>query len=197
VAVPDDVAVIGVDNEEVLCELSDPPLSSVVPNAERIGYEAAALLDRLMSGKRARPEPTFIGPLAVVARRSTDVLAVQDRQIAAAVRFIREHACENIDVGDILRVVPLSRSTLERRYESILGRSPKQDILRFRLNRAKQYLTETDLTLDAIAEKVGLEHTEYLGRIFKKKFGLTPAKFRSGSRTADAADKLPARSGSA
>ena len=115
---------------------------------------------------------------------------MEDRQIAAAVRFIREHACENIDVGDILRAVPLSRSTLERRYEKILGRSPKQDILRFRLNRAKQLLTETSLTLDAIAEKVGLEHTEYLGRIFKKKFGLTPARFRARARAATAADRL-------
>ncbi len=156
VAVPDDVAVIGADNEEVLCDLSEPPLSSVVPNAERIGYEAAELLDRLMRGKKVRAAPTFIGPNAVVTRRSTDVLAIEDRQIAAAVHFIREHACENIDVSDILRVVPLSRSTLERRYEKILGRSPKQDILRFRLNRAKQLLTETDMTLDAIAEKVGL-----------------------------------------
>ena len=190
VAVPDDLAVIGVDNEEVLCDLSDPPLSSVVPNAERIGYEAAALLDRLMSGEKLEPTPTYIGPHAVITRRSTDVLAVEDRQIAAAVRFIREHACENIDVGDILRAVPLSRSTLERRYEKILGRSPKQDILRFRLNRAKQLLTETSLTLDAIAEKVGLEHTEYLGRIFKKKFGLTPARFRARARAATAADRL-------
>ena len=197
VAVPDDVAVVGVDNEEVLCELSDPPLSSVVPNAERIGFEAAALLDRMMRGKKVRPEPVYIEPHAVVARRSTDVLAIDDRQIAAAVRFIREHACENIDVSDILRVVPLSRSTLERRYEKVLSRSPKQDILRFRLNRAKQLLMDTDLTLDAIAEKVGLEHTEYLGRIFKKKFGLTPAKFRAGSRMADAVDKLPVKSADA
>ena len=132
----------------------------------------------------------LINPTGVVARRSTEVLAIEDRQSAAAMRFIREHACENIDVGDILRAVPLSRSTLERRYEKILGQSPKQDILRFRLNRAKQLLVETNLTLDAIAEKVGLEHTEYLGRIFKKKFGLTPAKFRAASRTADAADHL-------
>jgi LacI family transcriptional regulator len=133
----------------------------------------------------------LIDPTGIVARRSTEVLAIEDRQIAAAVRFIRERACENIDVGDILRVVPLSRSTLEWRYEKILGHSPKQDILRFRLNRAKQLLVESNMTLDAIAEKVGLEHTEYLGRIFKRKFGLTPAKFRAASRAADVADKLP------
>ena len=118
------------------------------------------------------------------------MLAIEDRHIAMAARFIREHACEGVDVGDVLRAVPLSRSTLERRYEKILGRSPKQDILRFRLNRAKQLLTETSLTLDAIAEKVGLEHTEYLGRIFKKKFGLTPARFRARARAATAADRL-------
>jgi LacI family transcriptional regulator len=169
VAVPDDVAVIGVDNDEVLCDLSDPPLTSVMPNAVRIGYEAAALLDGLMAGKAPSSQPLCIAPSGVMTRRSTDVLAVEDRHIAATVRFIREHACEGIDMSDILRVVPLSRSTLERRFVKALGRSPKDEILRVRLNRAKQLLAETDFTLPLIAEKVGFEHPEYLSVIFKKK----------------------------
>jgi LacI family transcriptional regulator len=191
VAVPDEVAVIGVDNDEVLCDLSDPPLTSVVPNTERIGYEAAALLNRMMAGARAPKHPIFIEPAGIVTRRSTEVLAIEDRHIAAAIRFIREHASEGIDVSDVLRAVPLSRSTLERRFARALGRSPKDEILRVRLNRAKQLLAQTDFSLAMVAEKVGFEHTEYLSVIFKKKTGLTPGQFRAQSRITEAADRLP------
>ena len=192
VAVPEEVAVVGVDNEEVLCDLSDPPLSSVVPNTERIGYEAASMLARMMAGQKPPGERLLIEPSGVITRRSTEVLAIEDRRIAAAARFIREHACEGIDVGNVLRAVAMSRSTLERRYTKVMGHSPKYDILRFRLDRAKQLLVETDFPVALVAEKIGFEHTEYLNIIFKKKVGLTPAQFRARSRIADAADRLPA-----
>jgi LacI family transcriptional regulator len=188
VAVPDEVAVIGVDNDEVLCELSDPPLSSVVPNTERIGYEAAALLDRLMAGQPPPRQPIFVEPAQLVTRRSTEVLAIDDRHVATAVRFIREHACEGIDVSDVLGAVPLSRSALERRFVQALGHSPKEQILRSRLGRAKQLLAETDFSLAVVAEKVGFEHPEYLSVIFKKKTGLTPGRFRQQARRAGLAD---------
>jgi LacI family transcriptional regulator len=191
-AVPDEVAVIGVDNDEMLCELSDPPLSSVAPNSKRIGYEAAALLSRMMAGKKPPAEPVFVEPEGVVTRRSTEVLAIEDRHIASVVRFIREHACEGIDVSDILKVVPLSRSALERRFARTLGRSPKEEILRVRLNRARQLLSETDFPLWTIAEKIGLEHTEYLNVIFKKKTGLTPGQFRAQGRGRPWREKQPA-----
>jgi LacI family transcriptional regulator len=191
VMVPDEVAVIGVDNDEVLCELSDPSLSSVAPNTERIGYEAAALLHRMMAGKKPPRRTVFVAPLGVVTRLSTEVLAIEDRHIATATRFIREHACEGIDVSDVLRAVPLSRSTLERRFDKALRRSPKEEILRVRLNRAKQLLTETDFPLALVAEKVGLEHPEYFSVIFKKKIQLTPAEFRAHSRLVEVAGKLP------
>jgi LacI family transcriptional regulator len=184
-AVPDEIAVIGVDNDDVLCELSDPPLTSIVPNSERIGYDAAALLDRMMAGKKAPQERIFVEPNGIVTRRSTEVLAIDDRHIANAARFIREHACEGIDVGDVLKAVPLSRSALERRFAASLGRSPKEEILRMRLNRAKQLLAETDFPMSLVAEKIGLEHAEYLNVIFKKKTGLTPGAFREQSRIAE------------
>jgi LacI family transcriptional regulator len=193
VTVPDEVAVVGVDNEEVLCDLSDPPLSSVVPNAERIGYEAAALLEQMMAGKKVQAKPIFIEPSGVVTRRSTEVLAIEDRPVAAAARFIREHACEGIDVGDVLRAVSMSRSALDRHFIKIMGRSPKDEILRVRLNRAKQLLAETDFSQATIAEKVGLEHVEYLSRIFKKRIGLTPSEFRARAHVQDRADALPAK----
>lgn len=191
VAVPDEVAVIGVDNDEVLCTLSDPPLSSVVPDTERIGYETATLLDRMMRGGRGPDGQIFIKPKAIITRRSTEVLAVEDRQIAAATRFIREHACEGIDVSDVLRVVPMSRSTLDRRFFALMNCSPKDEILRVRLNRAKQLLAETNLSLPLIAEKLGLEHAEYLSRIFKKRVGLTPSEFRVRALLQNSRDKLP------
>lgn len=190
VAVPEEVAVVGVDNDEVVCNLSDPPLSSVVPDTERIGYEAALLLAKMMEGGRARPPEILIEPTGVVTRRSTEVLAMEDRQIAAVARFIREHACEGIDVNDVLRVNPMSRSSLDRRFAKILGRSPKDEILRIRLNRVKQLLAETDFPLSLIAEKTGFEHIEYLSRIFKKKIGITPSSFRSNSIVGNGADKF-------
>jgi len=194
-AVPDEVAVIGVDNEDTLCDLSEPPLSSVVPHTERIGYEAAALLDEMMKGKKPLPHQFFVEPISIVTRRSTEVLAIEDRQIAAVARFIREHACDGIDVGDLVQLVNGSRSTLERRYQKITGHSPKHDILRFRLNRAKELLMETDFSLAYVAGKIGLKHTEYFSRIFKKKVGMTPAKFRARSQMAKASDKLPVKRG--
>jgi LacI family transcriptional regulator len=193
VNVPDDVAVIGVDNDEVLCTLSDPPLSSVLPDTERIGYETAALLTRMMHGEKLSDAQIFIKPKCVVTRRSTEVLAVEDRQIAAVTRFIREHACEGIDVNDVLRAVPMSRSTLDRRFVALMNRSPKDEILRVRLNRAKQLLAETDFSLPIIAEKLGLEHAEYLSRIFKKRIGMTPSEFRAQSLLQNVKDKLPGR----
>jgi LacI family transcriptional regulator len=192
VGVPDEVGVLGVDNDEVLCDLSDPPLSSVVPNAERIGVEAAALLDQMMAGQEPVARPLLVEPKAVVARQSTEVLAIEDRQIAAAARFIREHACEGIDVGDVVEAIALSRSTLERRFSKALGRSPKEEILRVRLNSAKQLLSDTSSSLEFIAEKIGLEHTEYLSRIFKKKTGMTPSQYRARTRTEDLANRRSA-----
>jgi len=188
--VPDQVGVVGVDNDEVLCDLSDPPLSSVVPNTERIGFEAAALLEQMMAGKKQPLTPVYVEPKGVAARRSTEALAIEDRQMAAALRFIRERACEGVNVANILKAVALSRSTLERRFARVIGHSPKDEILRVRLNRAKQLLAETNFSLEFIAEKTGIEHAEYLSRIFKKKTGLTPSQFRSQSRVASSADQL-------
>jgi len=189
--VPDDVGVVGVDNDEVLCDLSNPPLSSVQPNTERIGFESAALLDELMAGKAPPSAPIYIEPRGVVPRRSTAALAIDDRQMAAAVRFVRERACEGIDVGDLLKAVPMSRSTLERRFVKLIGRPPKEEILRMQINRAKQLLAETNSSVEFIAEKIGFQRAEYLSRIFKKKVGTAPLHFRKQARAGAMADQLP------
>lgn len=181
-AVPGEVAVIGVDNDELLCDLASPPLSSVIPNAHRAGYEAAALLDRMMAGKRVPATARLIAPRGVAARQSTDVLAVDDRDIARAVQFIREEACGGINVSDVLRVVPLSRRVLEQRFQRLLGRTPREEILHVRLNRVRQLLAETKLSLYQIAERTGFEHVEYLSVVFKRETGLTPSKYRAEAR---------------
>jgi len=178
VAVPDALAVIGVDRDEVLCELSSLPLSSVILNAQQIGYEAASLLDRLMAGESAPETPALVKPIGVAERHSTDVLAIPDRQIAEALKYIREHACDGVDVESLLRAVPLSRSVMERRFSQILGSSPKGEILRVRLGRVCQLLAESDLSLAEVAKKAGFSHPEYMSRLFRKKMGVPPGEFR-------------------
>jgi LacI family transcriptional regulator len=181
-AVPEDVAVLGVDDDPVLCSLSAPPLSSVIPNTRRTGYEAAALLDRMMAGARVRPDARLIPPLGIHTRQSTDVLAIQDREIAAAARFIREHACDGITVDDVLRAVPLSRRVLESRFRKAMGRTPHDDILRLRIERVKQLLGETDLSLEQVAARAGFQHPEYMSVAFKRESGQTPGDYRRTTR---------------
>lgn len=182
IAVPDDLAVIGVDRDEIFCELSDLPLSSVILNSQQIGFEAAALLNRMIAGDEVTDHPRVIKPMGVATRRSTDVLAIEDRHIAAALRIIREQACEGLDIPTLLKSVPLSRSVLERRFTQILGRSPNEEILRVKLGRACRLLEESDLPLAAVAERCGFEHAEYFSRLFKMKIAVTPGEFRNQSK---------------
>lgn len=182
VPVPDEVAVVGVDNDELLCELSHPPLSSVVPNTHRTGYEAAALLDEMMSGRKADGITHLIAPLGVATRQSTDVLAIEDRNVALAVHYIRAQACNGINVRDVLKAVPQARRQLEGRFKVLLGRTPHEEIIRVQLNRVQQLLAETDLPLSEVAERAGFAHVEYLSVVFKKKVGMPPSQYRAKNR---------------
>jgi LacI family transcriptional regulator len=178
--IPEDVALIGVDNDEMICDLTDPPLSSVEQGARRMGYEAAALLDRLMTGSGRKPAQArfVVEPEGVVGRRSTDTLAIEDVDVAAAVRFIRRRACQRIQVDDVVRHVGVSRSTLKNRFKEVLGRSIHGEIQRVRLERARQLITDTDLPLKQIAIQAGFQYVQYLTRLFKNRIGQTPARFR-------------------
>jgi len=184
VEVPDEVAVIGTDDDEPLCEVAEPGLSSVWPDHERVGYEAAALLDRMMRGGDAPAEPIRVPPRGVVTRRSTDVLALEDREIAAAVRLIREHACnpDGLTIDEIANQVAMSRSVLQRRFKAAIGRTLHDEILRVRLGRAKELLSETELPLATIAERLGFKHQEYMGDVFRKRLGSTPAQYRKAHK---------------
>ena len=182
VAVPEEVAVVGVENDESLCLMSTPPLSSVRFDGELIGYEAAAILQGLMDGRPAPLEPTYVKPLGVVTRLSSDVVALADRDLADAVRFIREHACQGIAVEDVFSSVAVSRSWLERQMRDVLGRSPKAEIRRVQFNRVKELLCETGLSLAAIAVKSGFKHPQYMAEAFKREFGCTPGEFRAAAK---------------
>lgn len=181
-AVPDEVAVIGVDNDEPLCEVSLPPLSSVEAAHTRVGYQAAAVLDGLLRGLAAPRKPLLIEPRQIIARPSTDMLAVGDPVIAAALRLIRDNAATGLRVAAIARQVGLSRSVLQRRFRAVLKRSVHQEILAARIKRARELLVRTDLPLAQVAERAGFKHQEYMGAIFRARVGQTPAQLRAAAQ---------------
>lgn len=182
VKVPSELALLGVDNDELLCDLCTPPLSSVIPAAHQTGREAAALLDAMMHGESVATEARLIDPIGVATRQSTDVLATEDSDIAIAIRYIRDHCCEGINVHDVLKVVPLSRRTFESRFQSIIGRTPHQEITRRRIEKVRQLLTETDFTLSQIAQRTGFQNQEYMSVAFRKAMNVPPAAYRKGTR---------------
>ncbi len=180
--VPDQVAVAGVGNDECLCDLSLPELTSVHLNPHRIGYEAAELLDRMMDGQTIEQHEYLIPPQEIVARMSTDVVAAEDPLVAEAVLFIRQHACEAIDVRGVCRHVCRSRGALEPRFKQALGRTVHQEIQRVRLARVRELLAATDLPIKQIARAAGFRYPEYLMRVFRQTMGQTLKQYRESSR---------------
>lgn len=180
ISVPEQVSVVGVDNDELLCNFCYPTLSSIVPNAEQIGYRAAQALAELMQGQ-GRPILELIEPLDVKLRESTDVVAIDDSDLANALSFIRGNACFGISVNDVLEHTDLSRSSLERRVRKVLGRSPQQEIRSTQLKQVRMLLSETDLSIEQIAKQCGFDHPEYLHVMFKREFTMTPGQFRKAS----------------
>jgi LacI family transcriptional regulator len=180
VAVPEEAAVIGVDNDEDICLLADPPLTSMQTNERQIGYQAAALLNQIMSGSVAadRLEPVLVPPVGIIPRRSTDITATSDRLVAQAARLIYQRACQGLTVKQLLQELNVSRSQFYRRFASVLGRSPHEHILHVRLERVKGLLAQTTLPLEKIAELAGFEHPEYLNVAFKREVGIPPGKYR-------------------
>lgn len=178
IAVPDDVAVVGVDNDELLCDFAAPSLTSVEPAAVQTGYEAARLLHLLMRGE-AVPPAVLVPPLGIVTRGSTDVLAISDPDVKSAVRFIREHALQDIHVEDVMRQAVVSRRILENRFKKLLGRTPHEEIERVRINFVKELLRNTELSLQQIAARCGYKHVEYMCVAFKRATTLSPGRYRS------------------
>ncbi|HJN13470.1 MAG TPA: DNA-binding transcriptional regulator [Pirellulaceae bacterium] len=181
-AVPEQVAVIGVDNDELLCRVCSPPLSSVIPNAELVGFRAAEALSHLMGGRKVEEQLQLIPPLGVSTRQSTDVVAIDDRDIAAALHYIREHACQGLSVAEVVKHNPVSRSTLERQVRKYLGRTPQEEIRSVQIKRARELLLTTDLSAERIATLCGFEHPEYFLVVFKRLTEMTTTEFRKQAR---------------
>jgi len=185
IAVPEEIAVLGVDNDELMCEFASPPLSSVIHDTYRTGLEAAMLLEQMMATGKSETERLLTEPLGICTRQSTDVLATKDREVAMAMQYIREHANHNIRVADLLRHVPMSRRVLEARFRKAVRRSPHEEIQRMRINRVRQLLNQPELSVAEVARLAGYEHPEYMAAAFRRQTGQTPSQYRD-SRTPQA-----------
>lgn len=176
--VPEDVIVLGVDNDELLCSLSPPPLSSIHPNQQYSGRLAAAFLEKLMNGEEVENKTHLTEPNGVVSRLSTDILAVHDECVAQGMKFIRENAHLGISVNDIVNELKVSRRTFEMRMKKAIGRSPHSEITRLQVNRAKELLMHTNLPISIVAERSGFTNMEYFSNVFRKAAKISPSKFR-------------------
>jgi LacI family transcriptional regulator len=180
--VPEDLAVVGVDNDDLVCEICDVPISSVAIAAERIGFQAAALLADALEGKPLAPGPVKIPPMGVITRQSSDILAIRDQQVARSVQFIREHASEPITVDDVVKQLRISRRRFEQRFQTALGRSPASEIRRARIERARHLLEATDIPLAQIARDCGFADAPRLSKVFRREMGMTPSQYRMRAR---------------
>lgn len=177
--VPEEVAVIGCDNDDVFCSLSTPPLSSIMQNAEGAGYQAAKLLHNLMDGEDVTNEVVIIEPTHVITRQSTDVLAIEDKNVADAVRFIRQHADKSIQVIDVAEAVGLSRRALVGRFQKAIGSTIIDEIRRMRSQLIANLLLETDLSITEIAHELDYRDTRHIGRYFQNVYGIGPIDYRN------------------
>ncbi len=176
--VPEDVCMLGTDNDDLLCELAHPSLSSVAVPTAKIGYEAAAMLDSMLRGRAPPQEPVLMPPLGVVVRRSSNIFAVADADVAAALRFIHDKGWRPISVSDVLHAVPVSRRLLERRFQTLLGRGIGEEIRHVRVERAKDLLQDVALPIASVAKHSGFSGSRHLAVAFRRAMGLTPTAYR-------------------
>ena len=179
--VPQDIAIVGVDNDEAFCEMGYPTISSVAMPFENVGYLAAEMLEQMMDGEAAPSEPLLLPPRQVVARQSTDVLAVDDPLVTRTIDYIRAHAGQGISVSSLLKIAGVSRRSLENRFKSAIGRTPLEEIHRARVELAKQYLNRDDMPLQDVARACGFASAKRLTAIFHKFVGISPADYRKGA----------------
>lgn len=180
--VPDDIAVIGVDNDELVCDFSRPGLTSIDPGAEGIGYEAAKLLDRMMKGKKPPSRTVILPPVRVVERESTRLVALDDTDLKQFVELLRGEAFSGKTIQELTRDARLSRSSLQRRFVEQFGHSPKEEVIRLRSEMAKKLLFETDQSIGEVSTACGFSHVKHLCRLFRMRVGMRPTDYRRLSR---------------
>lgn len=180
--VPDDVAVIGVDNDPMICTIGNPPLTSVALNIELAGYETAKLLDRLMSGEKMKGQQIIVSPTFVVQRQSTDNLAIDDADIVNAVRFIKENAAKKINVDQIVNSTSVGRRVLERKFKKYIHKSICSELRHVRIEMISKMLIETDLPISEIVSQFSFSDMEHISRYFRKEKGMGLTQFRKLNR---------------
>ena len=176
--VPDDVAVLGVNDDPIVCESTKPPLSAVAQPSEQIGVEAAKCLDLLMRGKVKTPPQVLLPPMGTVARRSTDVMAIEDEDVRTAMRYIHDNASQPIEVSDVASNVAVSRRTLETKFKRILGRTPSHELRQARMELAKKLLMDSDQPITKIAFAAGFNSRQVFSNMFRKETGMTASAYR-------------------
>jgi len=180
--IPVEVAILGVDNDEFVCDLSHPSLSSIALDTEKAGYQAAELLDKLMKSESTTDQAIVSQPTHVVTRQSTDILVIEDQDVAEAVRFILQHAKQAIQVTDVIDSVSISRRALERRFRNILGYSINKEIRRVRIDQVVRMLVETNLSISEIAVALDYPGIEHIARYFRKEKGMSLLAYRKRHR---------------
>jgi LacI family transcriptional regulator len=178
IEVPFDVAVIGVDNDEQVCDISYPSLSSVALDVEKAGFRASELLDKMMSGRKMEPQTVVVQPKRVVMRQSTNIVAVEDKLVSQALNFIHQNAQRLIQVEDVVKDLSVSRSKLHDKFMKTLGRTVYDEIKRVRIDLICQMLIETDLSISDIALSLGYDNTNHIARYFRLKMGMSPLEYR-------------------
>jgi LacI family transcriptional regulator len=178
IRVPDEVAILGVDNSMLECSFASPPLSSIMGSARRVGYESAALLNGLIDGKSRPKKPILVPPAGVARRQSTDVLAIADADLVAALKYIYQHAAEPIDVSDVTQAVLVSRRMLERKFTRILHRTPREEIRRAHIARAKSLLVDSKRQMVQVAIDSGFPSASKLSGVFRRETGMSPSVYR-------------------
>ncbi len=178
VHVPQSLAIVGVNNDQLFCRLSNPQLSSIDHGALQIGYRAAQILDRMLRGRRPPARPVVVKPVGVIVRGSSDVLAIEDPVVATALRLVRTQAHRTLRVDDIARTVAVGRRSLEISFRQAMGHGVYEEIVRTRLANAQRLLLETALPMPAIAASVGLSHAAHLSALFRVRLGMSPTAYR-------------------
>jgi LacI family transcriptional regulator len=178
IRVPDDVAVLGGDYDELMSHISSPPLSTIDQPAEQIGYEAARLLEDMMRGRKPRKRPLLFPPTRIIVRHSTDTLSIDDEMVRDALRLIRDRSHNGIRVSDVVRELAVARRALEQRFVRLVGRTPAAEIRRVRIEDAKRLLVESDRSIANISRATGFGHQDLFSRVFRRAVGLTPSQFR-------------------
>jgi len=178
IRIPEEIAVLGVDNDEMICDLSDPPLSSIELDTEKSGYEAARLMEQMIGAKMCTAPDITVKATQVITRHSTDIFASKDKYIVSALKYIHDNLDKNLKVDQVLREVPLSRRSLEKRFVQTTGYPVYEYIYNQRIEKFTQKLLETDMTIFEIALDLGLNDSKNIARQFKQIKGLTPMEYR-------------------